>query len=105
MIFDLYGWSRWSFPYLVSCLLALPGCGEEAPPPGTVRGVIPLEELPSNILDAAKKALPGVRLSDAWKNIERETKSLQSYEIRGRSANGKVREVRVSLEGKILEME
>ena len=41
----------------------------------------------------------------AWKNLDRETKALHSYEVRGRAANGKVREVRVSTDGKVLEME
>ena len=55
--------------------------------------------------DAASKAVPGVKFDEAWKNLDREGK-LHSYEIRGKNpADGKIREVRVSLTGEILEME
>lgn len=54
---------------------------------------------------AAKKALPDVKFEDAWKNIDVKTRDLHSYEIRGRNPRGKIREVRVGTDGKILEME
>ena len=51
------------------------------------------------------RSIPGVDLNEAWKNLERGGK-LHSYEIRGKNtANGKTREVRVSLTGEVLEME
>ena len=54
---------------------------------------------------AASKAIPGVKLNEAWKNLGRGGK-LHSYEIRGKNAaDGKTREVRVSLTGEILETE
>lgn len=54
---------------------------------------------------AATKAIPGVKLDEAWKNIALGGK-LHSYEIRGKNpADGKTREVRVSLTGEILEQE
>jgi hypothetical protein len=46
-----------------------------------------------------------VTFSDAWQNLNSKTRALHSYEIRGRNANGKVREVRVSTTGEILELE
>ena len=61
--------------------------------------------VPALVRDAARKAIPGVNLNEAWKNLDREGK-LHSYEIRGKTAaDGKIREVRVSLTGEILEME
>jgi hypothetical protein len=86
-------------------LVASSGCRDDELPPDNVRSVITIEEVPASVLEAAKKALPGVAIQDAWKNLDRSTRALHSYEVRGRAANGKVREVRVSTEGKILEME
>ena len=52
-----------------------------------------------------RKAVPEVKLDEAWKNLDGEGK-LHSYEIRGRNpADGKIREVRVSVTGEILEKE
>ena len=66
---------------------------------------VKFDEVPEPVRDAAKKAIPGVDLNEAWKNLDRKGK-LHSYEIRGKNAaNGKIREVRVSLTGEILEME
>jgi hypothetical protein len=64
------------------------------------------EEVPELVRDAARKRLPrGVKINEAWKNLDGEGK-LQSYELRGRNAaDGKIREVRVSLTGQILEEE
>ena len=60
--------------------------------------------MPEPVREAARKAVPGVKLDEAWKNLDREGK-LHSYEIRGRNpADGKIREVRVSLTGEILEI-
>lgn len=85
-------------------LLALTGCESELPP-GNVRQTVEIGTLPAVVSKAAAKALPMVKFEDAWKNVDRETKALHSYEVRGRDKNGKVREVRVSTTGDILEME
>ena len=61
-------------------------------------------DVPTNVMDAAKKELPDVEFSDAWKNVDRDGK-LHSYEIRGRTKNGKTKEARVSPTGEILEVE
>jgi hypothetical protein len=62
-------------------------------------------DVPENLRKAAQKELPGLKLDEAWKNLGPEGK-LESYELRGKNpANGKIREVRVSLTGAILEKE
>jgi hypothetical protein len=61
--------------------------------------------LPENVRAAAAKALPGVTLIDAWKNVDRTPKARHSYEVRGRNNQGKTHEARVSTEGAVLEME
>jgi hypothetical protein len=84
--------------------LASPGCGEDELPPSTVRKPLPLTELPEVVMKAAKKELPGVTFRDAWQNLEKGT-TLHSYEIRGQRSDGKISEVRISPDGKILERE
>lgn len=84
--------------------LVIPGCGEEGVTPDTIRKPLPMAELPELVLKAAQKRLPDVKFTDAFQNLEKGV-TLQSYEIKGRNAKGKIREVRVSLTGEILEEE
>src|SRR5260370_13998216 len=86
-------------------LQASPGCGEHDEPPGTTKKAIALDKVPKAVNGAAARTLPGVKIGEAWENIDREGK-LQSYEIRGRvPSSGKIREVRVDPSGKVLEVE
>src|SRR3954468_1553180 len=85
-------------------VLASPGCGDRDEPAGFRGQAVKVDELPEAVRGAAKKAMPGVSLDEAWKNLDRAGK-LESYEIRGRAANGKIREVRISLTGAVLEEE
>ena len=81
------------------------GCGDHDLPPEMTKQAVKIDEVPENVRTAASKAIPGVDLNEAWKNLERGGK-LHSYEIRGKNtADGKTREVRVSLTGEVLEME
>ncbi len=93
---------------LASCLVAaiLGGCGEHDEPPGMTKKSVAFNDVPESVREAARKALPpGVKIDEAWQNLDREAK-LHSYELRGRNASdGKIREVRVSLTGEILESE
>jgi len=90
---------------LVAALLWFAGCGDRDQQPEMTKQAVKFDEVPAPVRDAAKKAIPGVGFNEAFKNLDREGK-LHSYEIRGKSAaNGKIREVRVSLTGEILEME
>jgi hypothetical protein len=80
------------------------GCGESEPKFG--RRPITLDKVPAEIIAAAKKELPGVEIQDAWTNHADGKDAIDSYEVRGRTtATGKIREVRVGLDGKILEKE
>ncbi len=85
-------------------LLALPGCGEEGVTPDTIRKSVPMTDVPEVVLKSAQKELPDVKFTEAFQNLEKGV-TLQSYEIKGRNARGKISEVRVSLTGKILERE
>jgi hypothetical protein len=82
--------------------ISLFGCDRESA--RLSRQTTTIAEVPDDVMNAARQAIPGVEFSDAWKNVEKDGK-LHSYEIRGRTKNGKIREARVSPSGEILEME
>jgi hypothetical protein len=86
-------------------LASLAGCGEEHD--GNLsRVVVDLATVPPQVLETAKKEWPGVNFTDAWTNHEAGKTAIHSYEVRGKDTQtGKVREVRVSLDGKVLEKE
>jgi len=89
-----------------SLLLAgLGGCGDHDLPPGLTKKAVSIDNVPGTVRAAAKKAIPGVEFKEAWQNLDGKGE-LHSYEIRGRqSSDGKIREVRVSSTGEILESE
>jgi hypothetical protein len=79
------------------------GCGEHDEP-AFGRHKVELAEVPESVMKSAQKELPQIKFEDAWQNLDSSRKVL-SYEIRGRARSGKIREVRVSTEGKVLELE
>jgi hypothetical protein len=86
-------------------LLAILGCGGEPArhrPYG--RRAMEVAKLPKPIHAAAKKAWPQITWEEAWENLDGAGK-ITSYEVRGRAPNGKIREVRVSPSGEVLESE
>ena len=62
---------------------------------------IPLDKVPTAVLEAAQKAVPGIKLTEAEE--ERTLKGLV-YEIEG-TLDGKEYEIEVSSDGKVLEIE
>ena len=77
---------------LILCL-ALIGCGDSK------TETIPLKDVPEPAMKAAKEKLSDVTFEQAWK-----TKG-GNYEIRGKTKTGKVRDVQVTPEGKIVEVD
>jgi len=75
-------------------LAAAVGCGGEAN-----RVVIELAEVPPNVMDVAKKELPGVTFDKAWKMKD------GSFEVSGKDKKGKVREIDVKADGTVIEIE
>ena len=81
------------------CGLLLAGCGE-----GKVESPekIALDKVPAKIMDIARKEWPGLEYEQAYLGkFQGET----AYKIRGRDDDGKLREVEISAEGKVLEKE
>ncbi len=86
-------------------VLGFPGCGEHDELPEITKQAVKYDDVPKNVRTAATKAIPGIKFTEAWKNLAPGAK-LHSYEIRGKNAaNGQTREVRVSPTGDILEKE
>lgn len=86
-------------------LAALAGCEKEND--GNLsRVVVDFATVPPGVIEAAKKQWPGVNFTEGWTNHEPGKTAIHSYEVRGRDTQtGKTREVRVGLDGKVLEAE
>ena len=61
--------------------------------------LVPEDQVPALVMEAAQKRLPDVKFDSAWK-----TKG-GGFEVRGKASGGKVRDVHVSEQGKILEVD
>jgi hypothetical protein len=82
-------------------LLALaPGCGGNSAPATKV--AVPLSEISPELMAIARQTLPNVTFESARK-IQVDGEDV--LEIRGKQPNGKVREVEVSMSGKVVEVE
>lgn len=64
--------------------------------------VIPIEQVPANVMDVARKQLPGYMFDTAYKM---KIDGKDAYEVRGKDKRGKVREVEVSATGEVLAIE
>jgi hypothetical protein len=75
------------------------GCGE-----GTrlAEDALPLDKVPSPAIAAAQKELPGVKFDAAWKESEG---GEIAFELRGKNTQGKIRDVKVTAEGRVLEVD
>ena len=80
-------------------MLAACGCGERK---HEAEDAVALEQVPRAAMKAAEKELPGVTFDAAWKEAEG---GQTSYEIRGKTKQGKVRDVKVTADGKVMEVD
>ena len=86
--------------------LALAGCGGGQTESGYSRVTIPLSDVPENIRKIAKDDLKSAELTDAMKKSKKSDGSFVSYEIRAKDPkSGKINEVGIAPDGKILERE
>jgi hypothetical protein len=63
---------------------------------------VPIEKVPAPVMKAAREALPDVTFSSAWKES---AGGEDAYEVRGQNARGRIRDVKVSASGKVLELD
>lgn len=75
------------------------GCGEGKPDGDEV---VPIASIPANLMEIAKKELPGINFTEAFKM---KVDGKDAFEIRGKDKRGKVREIELSLSGEVLEIE
>jgi hypothetical protein len=86
---------------LLAALLGLAlGCNQAAPPTGKPGGkqVVAMDSVPPVVLKAAQAERPEV-------NFDKVIKANGFYEVQGRNKAGKVIEVEVSEDGKVLQVE
>jgi hypothetical protein len=74
------------------------GCGAER----DRDPVVPIDQVPEAALKAAGAKLPGVRFDGAWKVRDGDR---EAFEIRGRTPEGKIRDVKVTASGEVLEVD
>lgn len=81
--------------HISACLLLLVvGCSESAKAKS-----LPLEEVPDNVMTVAKEKLPDIKFEQAVRLSD------GTYEVIGKDQRGKVREIEISPDGKVLQIE
>jgi hypothetical protein len=85
---------------VLALLLTLAAAGCENEP--TSDQIIPIESVPPNVMEVARKQLPGLTFDTAYKM---KIDGKDAFEVRGKDKRGKVREVEVSTAGEVLAIE
>lgn len=83
-------------PSVVVLLIA--GCGESF----EKTEMVPIDKVPEPVMKVAKEKLPGVKFDTAWTE---KVGDKTVYEVRGKSADGKTRDIKVSPDGTVLEVD
>jgi hypothetical protein len=93
----------------VCLILLLAGCGGERRQDDSAvfdKKAFPLKEVPEAIVKVAEKELAGLTIQDAMKKTKKSDGSFVSYEIRAKDpSTGKISEVGIAPDGKVLERE
>ena len=84
---------------LAFLLLFTLGCSSRPPASDPI---VPLDQVPPQILEIARKQLPEYTFDTVYKM---KVNGKDAYEIRGKNSRGKVREVEISASGEVLEIE
>jgi hypothetical protein len=84
--------------YAIALLLLCAGCGAKE----AETTVVSISEISPELMAVAHKSLPNVQFKHARKI---QVNGEDVYEIRGTMPNGKIREVEVSVSGKVIEVE
>ena len=88
------------FKLLVASILCftMAGCGEVF----EKTEMVPIDKVPEAIMKVAKEKLPGVKFDTAWKEKDGDK---TVYEVRGKSSDGKTRDIKISPDGSVLEVD
>ena len=66
---------------------------------GKVKTAIPLEQVPAVVLKAAKAAAPDLTF---YRRVQGYVHGQESIELKGKTKSGKIKEIEVSPDGKVL---
>jgi hypothetical protein len=89
---------RWVAATVVA--LSIVGCGDnDDDDVGKVKTPIPMDQVPPNVLKAAKEAAPDLTFFAAYKDT---FQGQDSIELKGKNKLGKIKEIEVSPEGRVL---
>ena len=92
---------RWRV--ILTVLLATFGCGaDDADDAGEGKKPMAMDQVPAVLLKAAKEAAPDLTFYAAYKD---KFNGQDSIELKGKTKNGKIKEIEVSPDGKVLETE
>ena len=81
-------------------LLVIATAGCESEPKSD--DIVPIEQVPANVLEVARKQLPRYTFDTVYKM---KIDGKDAYEVRGKDKRGKVREVEVSATGEVIAVE
>ena len=76
----------------------LPGCTEAL----EETEMVAIENVPESVMSVAEEKLPWVKFDTAW--IEKDGEET-FYEVRGKTADGKTRDIKVSPQGEVMEID
>jgi hypothetical protein len=82
----------------VLLMVAFAGCESEP----KSDDIVPIEQVPANVMEVARKQLPGYTFDTVYKM---KIDGKEAYEVRGKDKRGKVREVEVSASGEVIAIE
>jgi hypothetical protein len=84
---------------IVMMLIFAIGC-ESSPPKSD--DIVPIDQVPANVMEVARKQLPGYTFDTVYKM---KIDGKDAYEVRGKDKRGKVREVELSAKGEVIAVE
>ena len=74
------------------------GCGEVF----EKTEMVPVDKVPDAVMKVANEKLPGIKFDTAWKEKDGDK---TVYEVRGKSSDGKTRDIKISPDGSVLEVD
>ena len=78
--------------------VTIAGCGEVF----EKTEMVPIDKVPETVMKVAKEKLPGVKFDTAWTE---KVVGKTVYEVRGKSSDGKTRDIKISPDGSVLEVD
>ncbi len=83
--------------YLLAVSGGLAGCSKHEK-----AAMVPIDKVPEVVMKVAKEKLPDVTFDTAWTESEG---GKTFYEVRGKSKDGKTRDIKVGTDGKVMEVD